>query len=62
MLRNFKETTKSSNEDLAMKVKKYIALALVSVMAISATLSGCSTEKETTEKEIKVWQERLMAD
>lgn len=66
MLRNFKETTKSSNEDLAMKVKKYIALALVSVMAISATLSGCSTEKETIEKEadkeIKVWQERLMAD
>ena len=76
MLRNFKETTKSSNEDLAMKVKKYIALALVSVMAISATLSGCSTEKtteKTTEKEaereikenkkeIKVWQERLMAD
>ena len=51
MLRDFKETTKSSKEDLAMKVKKYISLALVSVMAISATLSGCSTEKETTEKE-----------
>ena len=35
-----------------MKVKKYIALALVSVAAISATLSSCSTEKEA-DKEIE---------
>ena len=33
-----------------MKVKKYIALAFGVVMAISATLSGCSTEKRQQKK------------
>ena len=41
-----------------MKVKKYIALALVSVAAISATLSSCSTEKEA-DKEIEKNKKRI---
>lgn len=58
MLRDFKETTKSSKEDLAMKVKKYIALALVSGVAISATLSGLdeiSSRAMSNVTEITYW-------
>lgn len=36
-----------------MKMKKNIALALVSVIAISATLSSCSTKNGKTEKEVE---------